>query len=1076
MNQMARRPELLGHDVVMLAFESSKDCIKLLDLNGTLLALNAGGAATMGFEHPDVPVGRDWIQFWQGQERDMAQAAVEAARNGETSVMRGYLPTAAGHPRWWSSTVIPVSGGDGSPTRLLVISKDITEQRLAEEEVGRSERLWRKLVEATSEIVWVQDACTKEIRWQGWMDFTGHPTDPADAQAWSDSIHPDDRTRVGRANRDAMDRGTPLLAEYRLPSRGGQWRWVQEHAVSQADEDGRREGWVGVITDIHDRKVAEQALILNEARLRMALDSASLGTWDVDLLTGERNWSLEAKRIIGVPDASEVTDVTWLDYVHPDDRERVVELRRVNMGQRSGTTLVEFRVVRPDSGEIRWIAARGRVLLDDDGLPVRRVGTFADFTEHRRMQDELSSTLRRHEAFVAATSVGTWHSDASQSRCERLGWNEFTGGCLDDTGSTWLAIVHPDDRRRASEVRDQAMEGGQAYSNRYRLKHIADGWRWVSDDVVPLLNDEGQLDGWMGVMTDVHDRHVAEQALRTSEERLRIAIESTGLGIWDVDMASDEREWSPEFYGLLRLPVSTLPTQNRFLDRIHPDDRTRVLCELDGSDGLDGRAQVSTFRLCLDDGAERWMEVRERTFFDAEHRPTRRVGTMQDVTDRKQAEREIWTAAHTDALTGVANRTLFQTRLDGAVADAGARAASVGLLLIDLDRFKEVNDTLGHDAGDAVLCAMASRLREHVPAGATVARLGGDEFGVVLPISPGTAQPASVAAGLLDELRRPVVHEGREVDCSVTIGWSAYPWHDADASSLLKNADIALYAAKRAGRGRSAAFAPAMRDSMRRHVNVLRIAKDALARDAVMPFYQPKVRISTREIVGFEALLRWTDETGVRPPAAILEAFQDPELAVRLGSRMLDRVTADMRGWTASSVPFGRIALNVAAPEFHGSHYSEHILGSLAASRIRPEQFEIEVTEGVLLDDGTATIAAALRALHDVGVAIALDDFGTGYASLTHLKSFPVSWLKLDRSFVGKVEEDPDAAAIVKAVIGLAHTIGIKVVAEGIESQGQLKFLTEARCDLGQGYLFAKPMHAAEVPSFITRWLHPQHK
>ncbi len=248
------------------------------------------------------------------------------------------------------------------------------------------------------------------------MDFTGHPTDPADAQAWSDSIHPDDRTRVGRANRDAMDRGTPLLAEYRLPSRGGQWRWVQEHAVSQADEDGRREGWVGVITDIHDRKVAEQALILNEARLRMALDSASLGTWDVDLLTGERNWSLEAKRIIGVPDASGVTDVTWLDYIHPDDRERVVELRRVNMGQRSGTTLVEFRVVRPDSGEIRWIAARGRVLLDDDERPVRRVGTFADFTEHRRMQDELSSTLRRHEAFVAATSVGTWHSDASHSR------------------------------------------------------------------------------------------------------------------------------------------------------------------------------------------------------------------------------------------------------------------------------------------------------------------------------------------------------------------------------------------------------------------------------------------------------------------------------------------------------------------------------------------------------------------------------------------------------------------------------------------------------------------------------------
>ena len=302
------------------------------------------------------------------------------------------------------------------------------------------------------------------------------------------------------------------------------------------------------------------------------------------------------------------------------------------------------------------------------------------------------------------------------------------------------------------------------------------------------------------------------------------------------------------------------------------------------------------------------------------------------------------------------------------------------------------------------------------------------------------------------------------------MGWSAYPSHDEDPASLLKNADIALYAAKKAGRGRSAAFVSTMRDAMHRHVAVLRLARDALVRDAVMPFYQPKVCLLTGDVVGFEALLRWTDENGVQPPAAIQAAFDDPDLSVQLGSRMLDRVTVDMRTWSAASVRFGRVALNVAAPEFHGTRYAEHILGSLAAAKLRPDQFEVEVTEGVLLDDGTATIATALRALHDVGVAIALDDFGTGYASLTHLKAFPVSWLKIDRSFVSKLEQDDDAAAIVRAVIGLAHSIGVKVVAEGVETQAQSDFLTTAGCDVGQGYLFAKPMAGRLVADFLSNW------
>ena len=1070
MNQPIRRGDLLGQDVTMLAFETSVDCIKLLDLEGTLLVLNAGGAATMGFEHPEIPVGLNWIEFWRGSERELAREAVAGAARGERAMMSGYLPTASGEPRWWESSLIPVLGVDGQPTSLLVTSRDVTGLRLAEHERRRSERLFRSLVEATSEIVWSKDAGTNLTTWRGWTAFTGSEHDPVNREEWLNAIHLDDREHVKIANDEFFTSGTALTVEYRLPSRTGGWRWVEDHGVFVTDADGQPGEWVGVIADIHARKMAEQSLVQSEGRLRLAIESAALGTWEVDVPTGEWLCSPEARRMIGLPDAAAVTDRDVLTRVHPDDRALMLQACDPAPGRQTSALPHEFRIVCPATGESRWISSKDHLLFDESGHAMRRVGTFADITERRRMQDQLRSTLRRHEAFLAATSVSTWHSDSDQSWCERQGWNELTGGSAHDTGASWLAAIHPDDQSRVVGVRDQALASGTRYSNQYRLRHVSDGWRWISDDVVPLRGDDGRQEGWVGVLTDIHDRKLAEQALFLSAERLRLAVESTGLGTWDVDAVSGEREWSPEFYELLRLSEAVPPARERFMERIHPDDRARVERELDGSGGLDGNAEFSTFRLLFDAGEERWVEVRERTFFDSWQRATRRVGTMQDITDRKHAEREVWVAAHTDTLTGVANRALFQTRLERAIVDAGADSTSVCLLLIDLDRFKEVNDTMGHDAGDAVLQAVASRLRDTIPACATVARLGGDEFGVIVPCGPGSAQPDAMAAGLLDVLRRPIAFNGRELDCSVTMGWSVYPSHDEDPASLLKNADIALYAAKKAGRGRSAAFVSSMRDAMHRHVAVLRLARDALVRDAVMPFYQPKVCLLTGDVVGFEALLRWTDENGVQPPAAIQAAFDDPDLSVQLGSRMLDRVTADMCTWSAALVRFGRVALNVAAPEFHGTRYAEHILGSLAAAKLRPDQFEVEVTEGVLLDDGTATIATALRALHDAGVAIALDDFGTGYASLTHLKAFPVSWLKIDRSFVSKLEQDDDSAAIIRAVIGLAHSIGVKVVAEGVETQAQSDFLTTAGCDVGQGYLFAKPMAGRLVPDFLSNW------
>ena len=757
----------------------------------------------------------------------------------------------------------------------------------------------------------------------------------------------------------------------------------------------------------------------------------------------------------------------WIALWSEADRDAArATLEAARRGERAS-----FNSVRAVSGYPTMWHTIVLALTSEGGPSDRLLALSRNVTEQHEAEQAFVRSVRLQQALIEATSEIVWHVDLTTGRTVRRGYVEFTGKQDDPNDMDgWLAAVHPADRDRAKATADKAEAAKGLMLLEYRLLHKTEGWRWVEDQATPLIDEHGVVTDWVGIITDIHDRKSAEQAMRKSAEHLRLAVEATGLGTWDVDVRTGQRDWSPEMFDILGYPRDTCPDRSLYVNRIHPEDRARAERELVGSKALGDRKQVSVFRLCLPGGTLRWVEAHERTFFDAQGEPVRRVGTLQDVTGRKQAEHEVWEAAHTDALTGIANRALFNRRLDDAVATATADGTSVGLLLVDLDRFKEINDTLGHDAGDSLLRTVAERLRLQLVAGATVARLGGDEFGVIFPSVSGLAEPQTYAATLLATLEEPLTYGGREVDCSASMGWSVFPDHDEEASALLKNADVALYAAKSAGRGRALAFTPAMRDELARRVNVLRQTKDALVRNAIVPFYQPKISLDTGLVVGFEALLRWSDGAVLRSPDSIQEAFDDPELSVKLGARMLASTMADMVGWTAAGIPFGHVALNVAISEFQGDCYSERIFAALDGAGLQSNQLEIEVTERVLLDDGTGAIGTALRKLHDAGVLIALDDFGTGYASLTHLTKFPVTWVKIDRSFIANPDENRSSTAIVRAVIALAHNIGIKIVAEGVETEAQLAFLAEAGCDLGQGFLLAKPMSGSRVPYFLKHW------
>ncbi|MGQ3676548.1 putative bifunctional diguanylate cyclase/phosphodiesterase [Xanthobacter sp. TB0139] len=439
------------------------------------------------------------------------------------------------------------------------------------------------------------------------------------------------------------------------------------------------------------------------------------------------------------------------------------------------------------------------------------------------------------------------------------------------------------------------------------------------------------------------------------------------------------------------------------------------------------------------------------------------VAAMVDVTERIAVEQKIRYAALHDALTGLPNRTAFQESLQAALEQRQPEQ-SVCLLLVDLDRLKDVNDGQGHDAGDAVLRESAHRLVELVGNKGLVARLGGDEF-IVMLVAPGALQQGEqLARSIATELRRPMTHEGWRLVAQASIGIASCPEHDRIYGDLMKDADLALHAAKQQGGNRSMCYMPALRQAVQTRLSQKQDITAALERDEIIPYYQPKVSLATGRLEGFEALVRWHPPgKPVLGPAAFPLALSDPELAELIGERMVRKVTQDVQGWIAGGLSCGRIAINLSAAQFTHKDLAVSLLDQFREGGVDPAHFEVEITETVFMGQDLSQVRGILEELRAAGVGVSFDDFGTGYASLVHLKQLPIDVIKIDRGFVKDIESDPFDTAIVRTVIELAQDLRLRVVAEGVETHGQAHFLRRRGCHYAQGFLFYRPMPMAEA-------------
>ncbi len=551
--------------------------------------------------------------------------------------------------------------------------------------------------------------------------------------------------------------------------------------------------------------------------------------------------------------------------------------------------------------------------------------------------------------------------------------------------------------------------------------------------------------------------------LHDAVERFELIGRATNDAVWDWNLVTDA-VWRNEAYFKLFGLDANAPGLLSWREHLHPEDRERVLASV-GAVIESGDSWQAEYRFRRHDGS--YAAILDRGFVvrDAFGKAVRMIGAMMDMTDRKRSEEQLAYLAQFDTLTGLPNRNVFRDRLAQAVARAQREGWTTAVAFIDLDRFKQINDSLGHAAGDEVLKVAAARLRACLREGDTLARLGGDEFTAILEGIKSPEAISTVAQKMMVALARPLAVQGREVFVGGSIGFALYPHDGSDAETLLRHADIAMYQAKSAGRNTYRRYADSMTSQASERVTLEASLRRALERGELELHYQPIVRLEDRTLVAAEALLRWRHpERGYVPPAEFIPLAESTGLIVPIGEWVLAEACRQAARWTGI-----RVGVNLSARQFRHDGLGAAVHSALHGARLPGERLVLEITESLLMENAEAS-RRLLLPLKESGVRVVLDDFGTGYSSLAYLRLFPLDGLKIDRSFIRDIERSAEDATIVKAVIGLARELRLTVTAEGVESQAQLDLLLGHGCAYAQGYYFCRP-EPAEV---VTRLLEKQ--
>ncbi len=616
---------------------------------------------------------------------------------------------------------------------------------------------------------------------------------------------------------------------------------------------------------------------------------------------------------------------------------------------------------------------------------------------------------------------------------------------------------------------------GRPRADRLHLEEGDFGRRWMSTTKAAIRSASGQVRGLVGISRDVTERVLTEQALRTSEERLRLAFSASNAGLFDWNLETGEVIYSSPHIGLFgsEAHVRDLPA---LAARAHPEDRPHLLAALQAH--LLERAPFPALELRAPhmSGDYRWLEVSAQGAWDEQGKPVRLVGSAVDVTARKEHAAQLARLeflASYDDLTRLPNRSLLTTRLEREIAGQTDEGRKVALAVIDTARLRAVNESLGRAAGDELVVAASKRLSEVLRPGDLLARYEGASFAVIL----NNVQQESDIAHWFEQRVMPKLGEVfsiRDTDLRMSFkaGIALFPSDAANVDSLLLNAEAALKKAKQSAQT-YLFYTSSMNSRVVERLTLEAKLRKALSNEQFLLFYQPKIQLRTGTMVGVEALIRWKDpERGLIPPGLFIPVLEETEMIIDVGRWVLERAARQFLEWQRQGLAVPRIAVNVSTVQLAQRDFVESLDAVLSANRGANAGLDLEITESVLMDDLSGNIDK-LRAAKERGLAVAIDDFGTGYSSLGYLSSLPLDALKIDRSFIDGMADDPQRMSIVTTIISLAHSLELKVVAEGVEAPGQAQLLRLLRCDEIQGYLVAKPLPAEEVAPHFGRRFEP---
>jgi diguanylate cyclase (GGDEF)-like protein/PAS domain S-box-containing protein len=882
-------------------------------------------------------------------------------------------------------------------------------------------------------------------------------------------VHADD-AEVLRSGNDVLlaAPGNTTSGRIRIRHRDGRWRWVDLFATNLID-DPEVGGMLLEIRDVTDQVQAQAAVRASEQRYRALVSHSADAIAIIDPATGRYSFVGEAvEHVMGRP-PEEVLALDPFALVHPEDLARMQASMLAVIENPPAPVPVEWRIALPD-GTWRWIEGTASNLIHDPTIG-GIVLTFRDATERHAAREAVGASERRFRALVSSATDVILVSGidaityASPSIEAVLGWHP------EELKDSFASLVHPEDAQRMEGITAELLGApGTTVRTEGRIRHRSGSYRWFELTATNLLDDP-DVQGVVSNLRDITDRMAAEQSRQAAEadsERLTEIIGASPDLVSVTDTHGHVLYMNEACLDFFDVSPEQLPSFE-YVDHI-PQWAAHVYL----AETLPALDETSAWRgeLAFRRGG---LEVPVSVLFVAHRSDDGEIefisSVSRDISERKAFESRLEHEATHDPLTGLPNRTLLLDRLTVALARADRHGTAVAVLFLDLDRFKVVNDSLGHGVGDRLLVAAADRLATTLRPGDTVARFGGDEFVILCEDLEGKGDADLIAERVAATIAEPFQFEDTEVFVTCSTGISYAEHADVAPESMVRDADAAMYEAKAKGRAQWAIFDRRMREQAVDRLDVENALRHALERHELRVAYQPEIDLRTGRIIGVEALVRWEHpQRGLLAPGEFIGVAEETGLIVPIGTWILDRSCRQVQRWQAAhpELPPLTASVNLSGRQLGHPDLIGDVARVLADTGIEPGCVVLEITESVLMEDVESS-RSTLDALKALGVRIVVDDFGTGYSSLAYLRRFPVDMLKIDQSFIAGLGEDPSDTAIVAAVVSLAHTLGLEAVAEGVETEEQLAELRRLDCDHAQGYLMARPLYPDDLSELLTK-------